>query len=205
MTVFGLVDTFVEYDQFVSRQALEQKSQLISSPWPTIRIHIESTVSVQKNQTCDIRSAGWNLDGGRKQILADAGGNTRLAPCRRLGCNPDVGLVQYYLQRRVHPMIFSWGRVFLEPDFSGALTTRNGQYPFADLCNFRNPWLYLPLVEFMAAVPWTEKLRPNLDRPLQRSALHGILPEQTRFVEGSGFRPRHLSVASGNPMYGFVF
>jgi Asparagine synthase len=46
--------------------------------------------------------------------------------------------------------------------------------------NFRNPWLYLPLVEFMAAVPWSEKLDPGIDRTLQRRSLRGTLPEATR-------------------------
>ncbi len=45
---------------------------------------------------------------------------------------------------------------------------------------FRYPLLYRPLVEFMFAVPWDEKLRPGLDRRLQRRALAGILPEATR-------------------------
>jgi asparagine synthase (glutamine-hydrolysing) len=44
----------------------------------------------------------------------------------------------------------------------------------------RNPILYLPLVEFMAAVPWEQKLRPDCDRYLQRRALRNILPESVR-------------------------
>jgi hypothetical protein len=36
----------------------------------------------------------------------------------------------------------------------------------------------------MLAVPWTQKLRPNQDRWLQRDALRGILPEKTRQRRG---------------------
>jgi asparagine synthase (glutamine-hydrolysing) len=48
--------------------------------------------------------------------------------------------------------------------------------------HMRYPLLYRPLVEFMYAVPWNRKLRPDEDRALQRSALKGILPSriQTR-------------------------
>ncbi len=45
---------------------------------------------------------------------------------------------------------------------------------------YRSPLLYRPLVEFMHAVPWEEKVRPGEDRHLQRRALRGILPEKIR-------------------------
>ncbi len=45
---------------------------------------------------------------------------------------------------------------------------------------FRAPLLYRPLVEFMYALPWREKILPGQDRVLQRSALKGILPERIR-------------------------
>jgi asparagine synthase (glutamine-hydrolysing) len=46
--------------------------------------------------------------------------------------------------------------------------------------DFRAPLLYRPLVEFMVAIPWEQKLRPRCDRFLQRRALAGILPELVR-------------------------
>ncbi|MEO6830148.1 MAG: asparagine synthase-related protein, partial [Acidobacteriaceae bacterium] len=76
---------------------------------------------------------------------------------------------------------YFWDRVL-----RGALSTRDGQQPFSDLCQFRNPWLSLPLVEFMAATPWPIKLHPQPDRVLQRNALRGILPEPTRLRVGKG-------------------
>lgn len=44
----------------------------------------------------------------------------------------------------------------------------------------RFPLLYRPLVEFMSAIPWEQKVRPRCDRYLQRRALKGILPEAVR-------------------------
>lgn len=46
--------------------------------------------------------------------------------------------------------------------------------------DFRHPLLHRPLVEFMQAIPWAEKLRPRCDRLLQRRALKGILPDDVR-------------------------
>ena len=75
----------------------------------------------------------------------------------------------------------------------GALLVRKGQQPTPGGCEYRNPWLYLPLVEFMASVPWHEKLRPDQDRSLQRRALRDILPERTR-----------LRTDKGNPTQAFL-
>jgi asparagine synthase (glutamine-hydrolysing) len=44
----------------------------------------------------------------------------------------------------------------------------------------RFPLLYRPLVEFMSAIPWEQKMRPRCDRYLQRRALKGVLPEVVR-------------------------
>ena len=44
----------------------------------------------------------------------------------------------------------------------------------------RHPLLLGSLVEFMLAIPWEQKLRPDCDRYLQRRALRGILPETVR-------------------------
>jgi asparagine synthase (glutamine-hydrolysing) len=41
----------------------------------------------------------------------------------------------------------------------------------------RHPLLARPVVEFMLAVPWEQKIVPKLDRILLRQALKGILPE----------------------------
>jgi asparagine synthase (glutamine-hydrolysing) len=49
---------------------------------------------------------------------------------------------------------------------------------------YRSPLLYLPLVQFMLATPWVEKLRPDQDRYLQREALRGILPKEIRLRRG---------------------
>ncbi|HWT07028.1 MAG TPA: asparagine synthase-related protein [Xanthomonadales bacterium] len=54
----------------------------------------------------------------------------------------------------------------------------------------RHPLLYRPLVEFMAGVPWEQKLRPRCDRYLQRRALEGVLPELIR---------RRATKGNGNP------
>jgi len=49
---------------------------------------------------------------------------------------------------------------------------------------FRFPLLYRPLVEFMFAIPWEQKLLPECDRHLQRRALKEILPETVRLRRG---------------------
>ena len=74
---------------------------------------------------------------------------------------------------------YYWNRVL-----KGALLVRDGQNPMSGGCDFRNPWLYLPFVEFMAATPWAEKLRAGSDRTLQRRALKGTLPERVRLRDG---------------------
>jgi asparagine synthase (glutamine-hydrolysing) len=45
---------------------------------------------------------------------------------------------------------------------------------------WRYPLLYRPLVEFMYSLPRQQQVMPGQDRVLQRRALAGILPEQTR-------------------------
>jgi len=59
---------------------------------------------------------------------------------------------------------------------SGFSPADDRDQPFA----FRYPLFYRPLVEFMLAIPWEQKIRPGLDRHLQRRALKGILPEPIR-------------------------
>jgi asparagine synthase (glutamine-hydrolysing) len=54
----------------------------------------------------------------------------------------------------------------------------------------RFPLLHRPLVEFMAAIPWEQRLRPRCDRLLQRRALKGVIPESVRHRGGkSGSTP----------------
>lgn len=74
----------------------------------------------------------------------------------------------------------------------------------------RSPLPYRPLVEFMYAVPWHQKLRPKCDRFLQRRALKGILPELVRrragkaggsweMVEGLRRSPRWVECPCDSP------
>lgn len=76
------------------------------------------------------------------------------------------------------------GEYYWERIHQGACITSTGQYRSPAAYAHRNPLLYLPLVEFMAGVPWPEKAGPDEDRVLQRRALHGILPERTRLRRG---------------------
>lgn len=48
-----------------------------------------------------------------------------------------------------------------------------------DSFDIRYPLLDRPLVEFMFAIPWDEKLQPGQDRALQRRALASVLPAET--------------------------
>jgi len=65
-------------------------------------------------------------------------------------------------------------------------------------CEFRNPLLYRPLVEFMLAVPWEQKLGPSGDRLLQRRAFEGILPGETlrRTDKGGSDQPWYAGLDS---------
>jgi asparagine synthase (glutamine-hydrolysing) len=51
-------------------------------------------------------------------------------------------------------------------------------------CELRSPLLYRPFVEFMFALPWSDKVRPGEDRIIQRRALKGLLPDQVRLRRG---------------------
>ena len=66
-----------------------------------------------------------------------------------------------------------WERVL-----KAATLARGGQHELEEVCSYRNPWLYLPLVEFMARVPWPLKLQPDLDRVMHRKAMTGLLPPE---------------------------
>jgi len=52
---------------------------------------------------------------------------------------------------------------------------------------FRSPLLSRPLVEFMLAIPLTQKVKPSEDRVLQRRALVNIVPERTLRRKNKGF------------------
>lgn len=57
----------------------------------------------------------------------------------------------------------------------------------------RCPLLYRPLVEFMFAIPWEQRLRPGETRSLHRRALRGILPEVVRTRRGKSAVDESLS------------
>jgi asparagine synthase (glutamine-hydrolysing) len=67
-----------------------------------------------------------------------------------------------------------WDKLWVGSLAMSAITQRRQDY------DVRSPLLYRPLVEFMCAIPWEQKLRPRCDRYLQRRALKGILPELVR-------------------------
>jgi asparagine synthase (glutamine-hydrolysing) len=78
-----------------------------------------------------------------------------------------------------------FGHDFAREDFwekiqRGAALVNTAQRPLNAQTVYRNPLLYVPLVEFMASVPSEEAFGPGRDRDLQRRALRGILPERTR-------------------------
>jgi len=50
----------------------------------------------------------------------------------------------------------------------------------------RHPLLSRPLVEFMLAISWDEKITPHEDRVIQRRAMKGILPESIRTRKDKG-------------------
>jgi asparagine synthase (glutamine-hydrolysing) len=83
-------------------------------------------------------------------------------------------------RRRIAPPCRHPGRQVLWEDlWTGSLrvSTRACRATAYDV---RKPLLYVPLVEFMASIPWEQKLRPRCDRYLQRRALKDVLPESIR-------------------------
>jgi asparagine synthase (glutamine-hydrolysing) len=95
---------------------------------------------------------------------------------------------QWQLERRSEgrriPGLSIGDEYFWQRVVRGALRASRAHPAPHEPCAYRNPLLYLPLVEFMAAVPWREKMQPGEDRPLQRRALRGLLPEATRLRRG---------------------
>jgi asparagine synthase (glutamine-hydrolysing) len=57
-----------------------------------------------------------------------------------------------------------------------AVQAHAGPRPF----EVRYPFLHRPLMEYVATLPWTERLDPLVSKPLLRRSLEGILPEEIR-------------------------
>jgi asparagine synthase (glutamine-hydrolysing) len=76
------------------------------------------------------------------------------------------------------------GQYFYERVSDISLTSGQAWNQFVHGFRYRYPLLYLPLVEFMYALPSEQKSSPGRDRVVQRRALSGILPERIRLREG---------------------
>jgi asparagine synthase (glutamine-hydrolysing) len=96
----------------------------------------------------------------------------------------EAGL-QDRLTRRFLPSSLNVGRAYYwERVRTSAFWLTTDIYHRAGAADYRSPLLSLPLVEFMASLPWREQLGPGVDRLLQREAMAGVLPEQTRSRRG---------------------
>lgn len=82
---------------------------------------------------------------------------------------PSVGL-QYHVEK------------ILSNGFAAA--SRSDQSTHCFEC--RKPLMYRPLIEFMLAIPWEQKIQPEQNRYLQRRALRGILPDIIRERKDKG-------------------
>jgi asparagine synthase (glutamine-hydrolysing) len=102
------------------------------------------------------------------------------------------------------------GRQFVWDDLWVASTMLCGVPRSGAAFELRKPLMYLPLVEFMAGIPWEQKLQPRCDRSLQRRALDGILTESVRrrtgktsgsapFTEGLRRSPAWIAYLSDSP------
>lgn len=69
---------------------------------------------------------------------------------------------------------------FLERVWDVALLTGANWHQAVRSIEIRYPLLFRPLVEFLYAIPWDQKLSPRWDRFLQRRALRSILPRRIR-------------------------
>jgi asparagine synthase (glutamine-hydrolysing) len=61
-----------------------------------------------------------------------------------------------------------------------------GIYTFREGAEMRYPLLYRPLIEFLLAIPFDQKLRPGESRSLMRRALRNTLPEKILRRRGKG-------------------
>jgi asparagine synthase (glutamine-hydrolysing) len=61
-----------------------------------------------------------------------------------------------------------------------------GTYQDQEQVEMRFPYLHRPLIEFILAIPFEQKLRPGETRSLMRRALRGILPEKVRCRRSKG-------------------
>jgi asparagine synthase (glutamine-hydrolysing) len=52
------------------------------------------------------------------------------------------------------------------------------------VCEVRYPFLDRPLIEYAFGLPWSERIRPTLSKPLLRESLRGVLPEPIRTRRG---------------------
>ncbi len=110
------------------------------------------------------------------------------------------------VRRRLAPRCRQPGRQPLADSlWLAALATssplQRGQ-PFA----VRAPLLYRPLVEFMCAIPWEQRLQPRCDRYLQRRALAGVLPElvRRRASKAGGSRPFIEGLRRSREWFGYL-
>jgi asparagine synthase (glutamine-hydrolysing) len=71
------------------------------------------------------------------------------------------------------------GTAYQERVLDAAASTRELWNGLSDDFDIRYPLLDRPLVEFMCAIPWDQKIVPGQDRVLQRRALERVLPAET--------------------------
>lgn len=69
-------------------------------------------------------------------------------------------------------------RLLVASFLSAVQMVSRAPYRSRGLIEVANPYLHRPLVEFLLAVPLTQKLRPGETRSLMRRALRGLLPEK---------------------------
>jgi len=125
----------------------------------------------------------------RRQRLSGMTFRAPLAPWLRRDYVDEMGMPRR-VRRQIAPHCRTPGRQALAEEL-WLLALAMASVPRSRMNHeLRGPLLYLPLVEFMAAIPWEQKLRADGDRCLQRRALRGVLPEVVRTRRGK---------ASGNP------
>jgi asparagine synthase (glutamine-hydrolysing) len=85
------------------------------------------------------------------------------------------------IRRRYAPRCrFSGDQYFAEKLYELGTVAGTHRDAVAERFSYRNPLLYRPLVEFLFAIPWEQRLQPEFDRSLHRRAMRGILPEIVR-------------------------
>jgi asparagine synthase (glutamine-hydrolysing) len=159
-----LCDRLVQYDVIAFFRLLRRWNKEIGTPYfqllahdvllPFVPVAVRSKVQLKN----DTKLAPWFDDQFiRRMHLAE----------RRLGPSDTFGFR------------LPSSRQQAESFLSAVRVVSRASYRARSGIEVSHPYLHIPLVEFLQAVPFDQRVRPGESRSLQRRALRNLLPEET--------------------------